>query len=87
MLLIFCRSISCIVNGSKFPACISSNNQQYMTRPALFGLNLYKYNQGFCYYSFMVILDRCNRICNTLDNPSNKICVPKQKRRCKFQCF
>ena len=29
------------------------------------------------YYPFMDNWDRCNRSCNTLDDPSGKICVPK----------
>ena len=33
-----------------------------MTRPILIDLHPHKYDKGLCYYPFMVISDRCNRI-------------------------
>ena len=41
-------------------------------------LNPDKYNQGWCYYPFMVNLDRCYGSCNTLDYPSKKVFVPNK---------
>ena len=46
-----------------------------MISPILVGLNPDKYTQVLCYCPFMVILDRCNVICSTLDHPSVKKCV------------
>ena len=34
-----------------------------------------EHNQGLHYFSFMVTLDEHNRICNTLDDFSRRICV------------
>ena len=45
-----------------------------MTRPTVFDLNSDKYNQALPYSSFMVKLDKCKRSCNTLDDPSGRIC-------------
>ena len=46
-----------------------------MTRPTPIDLNSIEYNQGLCYYPFMTKLDRRNESCNTLDDPSSRICV------------
>ena len=48
-------------------------NQSFITRPTLIDLNPDEYNQGLCYYPFLVSLDRCNGSCNTLDDLSSKI--------------
>ena len=41
-----------------------------MTRPTPIDLSTDEYNQGLYYYLLsMVNLDRCNRCCNTLDDP------------------
>ena len=47
-----------------------------MTRPTLIDLNSDEYNQGLCYYPFMVNLHRYNGCCDTLDDISGRICVP-----------
>ena len=48
-----------------------------MTRPTPIDLSTDEYNQGLYYYLLsMVNLDRCNRCCNTLDDPWYQIeCV------------
>ena len=74
-LLSFSASLASIANVSKFTICIFLDNKSCMTRPTLINLNPDEYNQGFCYYSLMVSLDRRNGSCNTLDDPSNKICA------------
>ena len=47
-------------NYSDHTKCIFPNNQPGMTRPTLIDLNPDEYNQGLCYYPFVVNLDRCN---------------------------
>ena len=47
-----------------------------MTRPTLVDLNLDEKNQGLRCYLVIVNLDRCHGSCNTLDDLSEKICVP-----------
>ena len=55
---------------------MSLNNQSCMTRPTLISPD--KYNQGLCFYSFMVSLDRCNEICNPFNDPSGRTCIPNE---------
>ena len=38
----------------------------------------YSYNQEFHYYPRAVKLDRCVGNCNTLNDLSNKVCVPNK---------
>ena len=49
-----------------------------MTRPTRIDLNPDEYNHGSCYYSLIINLDRCNGSSNTLDDLSDRICVPKK---------
>ena len=39
-----------------------------------------KYNQEFLYYPFAVKLDRCVGRCNTLNDLSDKVCIPNKSR-------
>ena len=67
-----------MANVSNFTTYISYNNHLWIIIPTLIDLNYNEYNQGLRYYPFMVNLDRCNGSCNTLANPSGRICAPKQ---------
>ena len=49
-----------------------------MTKPTLINLYLIDYINGLSYYSFTVNLDRCMGSCNTLNDLSNKLYVPKK---------
>ena len=49
-----------------------------MARPILIDLNPDEHNEGLRYYPFMVNLDRCNGICSTFNDLSNRICVPNK---------
>ena len=49
-----------------------------MIRPTLISLHPNEYNQELHYYPFAVNLDRCVGSCNTLNDLSNKVCVPKE---------
>ena len=52
--------------------CMPLNNEQCKTRPFLINLNPLEVK----YYPFLITLDKCNGNCNTLNNISDKICVP-----------
>ena len=47
-----------------------------MTQPTLINLHLNEYSQEFHHYLFAVKLDRCVGRCNTLNDLSNKACIP-----------
>ena len=49
-----------------------------MTQPTLINLYSNEYSQEFHYYPFAVKLDRCVGSCNTLNDLSNKACVPNK---------
>ena len=50
-----------------------------MTQSTLINLHPNKYSQRLHYYPFVVNLDRCVGSCNTLNELSNKVCVPTKK--------
>ena len=79
-LLSFSVSLGSKANVSKFKTFIFLINQPCMTRPTLIDLNPDEYNHGLRYYAFMVNLDSCHGSCNTLDGPSDRICVPNKNK-------
>ena len=68
--------ISSIVNASNHTKCVSLSNQKCMIQTTLINLHPNEYNQEFHYYPFAVKLDRCVGSCNTLNDLSNKECIP-----------
>ena len=48
-----------------------------MIQPTLINLHPNEYSQEFC-HPFAVKLDRCVESCNTLNDLSNKVCVPNK---------
>ena len=55
--------------------CLSVINQKCMSRPIIVDVN-----EGIgeaLFYPYNVLVNKCSRSCNTLDNPMSKICVPK----------
>ena len=49
-----------------------------MTQPTLTNLHPNELTQGLRYYPLAVNLDRCDWSCNTLNDTSGRICVPKK---------
>ena len=49
-----------------------------MIQSNLTNLHPNKYCQEFYYYPLAVKLDRCVESCNTLNDLSNKVCVPNK---------
>ena len=58
-----------------------------MTQPNLINLHPNEYTQEFHYYPFAVKLDRCVRSCNTLNDLSNKVCVPNKTKDLNLSVF
>ena len=67
-----------IVNASNHTKCIWFSNQKCVAQPALINLHPNEYSQEFHYYPFEIKLDRCVGSCNTLNDSSNKVCVPNK---------
>ena len=69
---------SIVVNTSSHTKCVSLCNQKCEAQPTLINLHPNKYSHKLCYYSFAVKLDRWGGSCNTLNDLSNKVCVPNK---------
>ena len=67
-----------IVNRSNHTKCLSLSNQKCMTQTTLINLHPNEYTQKFHYFPFGVTLDRYDGICSTLNDLSNKVCVPNK---------
>ena len=55
--------------------CLSLINQKCMPRPKI--LNVNKGIGEGLFYPYNVLVNKCSGLCDTLDNPMSKICVPK----------
>ena len=84
---IFIGLLTGIGNRSNHTKCISWSNQKCMTQPTLINLYSNEYSQEFHYYPFAVKLDRCVGSCNTLNDLSNKVCVPNKTKDLNLSMF
>ena len=73
---IFIGLLNGLLNGSNHTKCISLSNQKCQIQPTFINLHSNEYSQEFHYYQFAVKLDRCVGSCNTLNDLSNKVCIP-----------
>ena len=76
---IFIGLLTGVISASNHTKCVSLSNQECMIQPTLINLHSNEYSQEFSYYPFAVKLDRCVGSCNTLNDLSNKICVPNKR--------
>ena len=58
-----------------------------MIQPTFINLYPNQYSQEVHYYPFAVKLDRCVGSCNTLNDLSNKVCVPNKKKDLNLSVF
>ena len=59
----------------KVRACVSVVNQKCMPRPKI--LDVHEGVGEALLYPYNVQVNKCSGSCNTLDNPIEKLCVPK----------
>ena len=84
----FILLLSSIVNTSNHTKCVSLSNQKYKIQPTFINLHPKEYIQEFHYYPFAVKLeDRCVGNCNTLNDLSNKVCVPNKTKDLNIHVF
>ena len=62
-------------------------NQKCMTQLTLINLHPNKYSQEFHHHPFPVKLGRCVGSCNTLNDLSNKVCVPNKTEDLNLSVF
>ena len=75
---IFIGLLSNIVDASNHIKCVSLSNQKWEIQSTLINLHPNEYSQKFHCYPFSIKLDRCVGSCNTLNELSNKICIPNK---------
>ena len=76
-----------LINGSNHTKCVSLSNQKCMIQPTLINLQPNGYSQEFHYYPFSVKLDRFVGGCSTLNDVSNKVCVPNKTEDLNLSVF
>ena len=75
---IFIRLLTSIVSAPNHTKCVSLSNQKCMIQSTLVNLDPNECSQEFHCYLFAVKLDRCIGSCNTINDLSNKVCVPNK---------
>ena len=84
---IFIVLLSNIVSRSNHTKCVSLSNHKCMIQPTLINLHPNEYSQKFHYYPFAVRLDGCVGSCNTLNDLSDKVCVPNKTKKLNLSVF
>ena len=65
--------------------CVSVVNQECMPRPKILDVN-----EGVgeaLFYPYNVLVSKCSRSCDTLDNPMTKLCVPNIIKRIHMKVY
>ena len=75
---IFFGYLTNIIITSNHTKCVSLNNKEFMIQLALINLHPNEYSQGSRCYLLAVNLDWCFGSCNTLNDLSNRVCVPEK---------
>ena len=75
---VFIVLLTSLANVSSHTKCVSLSNQKCEIQPSLINLHPSGYSQELHYYPFAVNSDRCVGNCNTLNDLSNKVCVPNK---------
>ena len=81
----FIRLLTSIVSASNHAKYVI--NQKCMTQTTLINLHPNEFSQELHYYPFAVNLDRCAGSFNTLDDLSNKVCVPNETEDLNLHVF
>ena len=84
---IFIGLLTDVVRASNHTKCVSLSNQKCMIQHTPMNLHPNEYKQELHYFPFAVKLDRCVRICNTLNDLSNKVCVPNKTEDLNVSVF
>ena len=84
---IFIGLLTGIVSASNHIKDVLLSNQKCMIQPTLINLHPNEYSQEFHYYPFTVKLDKCVGSCNSLNDFSNKVCVPNKTEDLNLSMF
>ena len=64
-----------------------SSNEKFTTQRTIINLCSNEYTRGLYYYPFLVNLYKCVGSCNTLNDLSNKVCVPNKTEDLNLSVF
>ena len=78
--------LASIVHASNHKKCVSISNQ-FKIQSTFINSSPNEYSHELHYYSFVVKLDRCISSCNTLNDLSNKLCVPNKTEDLNIHAF
>ena len=84
---IFIGLLTGLVDASNHTQWVSLSNQKCVIQPILINLHPYEYSQEFHYYPFAVKLDRFVGSCNTINDLSNKVCIPNKTEDLNLSVF
>ena len=65
--------------------CVSVVNQKCMPRPKILGVN--EGAGGALFYPYNVLVNKCSGSCDTINNPTAKLCVPGIVKRVNMQVY
>ena len=78
MKIVFMELLINIVDASNHTKCALLSNQKCEIHSTFINSHPNEYSQVFHNYQFTVKLDKCVGSCNTLNDLSNKVCVPNK---------
>ena len=87
MLIVLLHYVTSIINASNHNKRFSLSNHKCKIQPTLINLRPNQYIQEFNYYQFAVKLDKCVENCNTINDLSNKVCVPNKTEDLTLSVF
>ena len=76
-----------LVNGSNHTNYVLLSNQKREIQYTLISLHSNERRQGFHCYPFVAKLDRFVGSCNTLNDLSNKVCIPNKTEKLNLIVF
>ena len=76
-----------VVNASNHTKCVSLRNRKCEIQSTFINLHPNEYSQELHYYLLAIKLDRCLGSCKTLNDLSNKVCVPNKTEDLNMHVF
>ena len=86
-LKMFAAILTSLANASNHTKFLSFSNQKCEIQPTLISLHPNVHSQKLHYYPFAIKSDRCVGSCNTLNDLSNKVCVPNKTEDLNLSVF
>ena len=76
-----------IVNASNHTKCVSLSDEKCKIYPMLTNVHPNEYSQELHYYPFAAKFDKCIGSCDTLNDLSNRVCVPNKTENLNTHAF